>query len=44
MAEETTQTAAIMVRLMNNIDIVLIGAAAGFIASKLTGRKNNQPF
>lgn len=40
MAEETTQTAAIMVRLMNNIDIVMIGAVAGFLVSKVTGRKN----
>ena len=39
MAEEATQTATIMVRLMNNIDIAMIGAAAGFIASKMTGRK-----
>jgi len=45
MAEETTQTAAIMVRLMNNIDVALIGAVGGFIASKVMGRnRNNQPF
>lgn len=34
-----TETATIMVRLMNNIDIVFIGAAVGFAAAKMTGRK-----
>lgn len=42
MAEEATQTATLMVRIMNNIDIVMIGAAAGFAASKLMGRNQNQ--
>ena len=34
-----TETATIMVRLMNNVDVALIGAAAGFAVSKMTGRK-----
>lgn len=39
MAEEA-QTASIMVSVMNNIDVAMIGAAAGFMVSKMTGRKN----
>ncbi|MFB6100361.1 MAG: hypothetical protein ABEK16_03735 [Candidatus Nanohalobium sp.] len=38
--EEAKQAATLMVRLMNNIDIALIGAVAGFAVAKLTGRKN----
>ena len=41
MAEEATQTATIMVRVMNNIDVAFIGAVAGFAVSKMTGRKKN---
>ena len=37
-----TETATIRVRVMNNVDVALIGAVAGFAASKLTGRKRNQ--
>ena len=38
-----TETATIMVRLMNNIDVALIGAAAGFALDKIMGRnKRNQ--
>ena len=40
-----TETATLMVRLMNNVDIAAIGAVAGFIVSKMMGRnKRNQPF
>lgn len=42
MAEEATQSAAIMVRLMNNIDLVMIGAAAGYLVNKMTGRRQQQ--
>ena len=43
MAEEATQTAAIMTRMMNNMDIAFIGAVAGFAVSKIMGRnKRNQ--
>ena len=45
MAEEATQTATLMVRVMNNIDVALIGAAAGAVGHMVMGRnKNNQPF
>jgi hypothetical protein len=37
---EAAQTATIMVRMMNNIDVALIGAVAGFAVAKMTGRKN----
>ena len=42
MAEETTQTAAIMVRMMNNIDVAFIGAVAGFLVAKVMGRNKNR--
>jgi hypothetical protein len=42
MAEEAKQGATIMVRMMNNIDIAFIGAAAGFLASKMMNRNQNQ--
>ena len=39
-----TETATLMVRLMNNVDIVAAGAVAGFIVSKMMGRNKRNQF
>jgi hypothetical protein len=36
------QSAAIMARVMANVDVAMIGAVGGFIAAKLMDRNKNQ--